>query len=162
MINQATINLVKKWEGLHDGDLRTIGLQPKMCPAGIWTEGYGRAMRFNGKFLRGKVNEALANKIAKIKTEAQAIVALKEDLAEFEIRVKSKVKRQITPNQLGALTSHTYNTGGSDTLFKLVNQGASDMVIRNWFETKYVTAEGVKLKGLVIRRKDEANLYFTK
>ena len=39
------IELIKSFESLHDGDLSKIGLQPKMCPAQIWTEGYGRAMR---------------------------------------------------------------------------------------------------------------------
>ena len=33
------IDLIKEFESLHDGDLKQVGLQPKMCPAGIWTEG---------------------------------------------------------------------------------------------------------------------------
>jgi hypothetical protein len=36
----------------------------------------------------------------------------------------------------------------------------SDKEIRTWFETKYITAGGKQLQGLVNRRKDEANLYF--
>ena len=36
--SQKGINLIKYFESLHDGDLTEIGLQPKMCPAGIWTE----------------------------------------------------------------------------------------------------------------------------
>ena len=48
------IELIKEFESLHDGDLSIIGLQPKMCPAGIWTEGYGHAMRDNkGNFIKG-------------------------------------------------------------------------------------------------------------
>lgn len=38
------IILIKHYESLHDGDLSRIGLQPKMCPAGYWTEGYGHAI----------------------------------------------------------------------------------------------------------------------
>ena len=41
------IDLIKEFEGLHDGDLSIIGLQPKMCPAGIWTQGYGHAIIYN-------------------------------------------------------------------------------------------------------------------
>lgn len=37
MINEAGISLIKEFESLHDGDLSVIGLQPKQCPAGIWT-----------------------------------------------------------------------------------------------------------------------------
>ena len=48
------LNLIKEFESLHDGDLSIIGLQPKMCPAQVWTEGYGRAMRNkSGVFLKG-------------------------------------------------------------------------------------------------------------
>jgi hypothetical protein len=39
------IQLIQEFESLHDGDLTMIGLQPKMDPIGIWTEGYGHAMR---------------------------------------------------------------------------------------------------------------------
>ena len=47
--------IVKHYESLHDGDLKKIGLQPKLCPAGIWTQGYGRAMRKkNGSFMTSK------------------------------------------------------------------------------------------------------------
>ena len=49
------INLIKEFESLHDGDLSKIGIQPKMDPIGIWTEGYGKAMRGDdGCFLKGK------------------------------------------------------------------------------------------------------------
>jgi GH24 family phage-related lysozyme (muramidase) len=51
-INDNCPKLVKKYEGLHDGDSKQTGLQPKLCPANIWTEGYGRAMfGKDGKFL---------------------------------------------------------------------------------------------------------------
>jgi lysozyme len=33
------------FEGLHDGDLKKIGLQPKKDPIGIWTEGGTSAMK---------------------------------------------------------------------------------------------------------------------
>ena len=66
--SQKGINLIKYFESLHDGDLTEIGLQPKMCPAGIWTEGYGHAIRdLKGQFFKGKDNKlkAYANSIVK-------------------------------------------------------------------------------------------------
>jgi len=155
------LSLIKEFESLHDGDSSMIGLQPKMCPAQVWTEGYGRAMRNkNGQFLKGTKDkqEAYANITIDNKQEAEK--ALVEDLGVFERIVLSKIKISLTQNQFDALVSYTYNTGGSDTLFKLINQKAPKEQIQKWFETKYITAGGVKLAGLVRRRKAESNLYF--
>ena len=155
------LNLIKEFESLHDGDLSQVGLQPKMCPAKIWTEGYGRAMRNkNGAFLKDVKDkqEAYANITIHNKQEAEK--ALSDDLGVFERIVSSKIKVTLTQNQFDALVSYTYNTGGSDTLFKLINQKAPKEQIQKWFETKYITANGVKLAGLVRRRKEESNLFF--
>ncbi|KPE50133.1 lysozyme [Chryseobacterium indologenes] len=161
--SQRGIDLIKEFESLHDGDLKKPGLQPKMDPVGIWTEGYGRAMRDEkGNFLKGAGNKAVAEKRATIHTEKQAEDALRQDLEVYENIVAKKVKIILTQNQFDALVSHTYNTGGSDGLFKLVNDRAPGASIRNWFLTKYITAQGVKLNGLVRRRKAEADLFFLK
>lgn len=153
--SQIGIDLIKHFEGLHDGDLKQIGLQPKKCPAGIWTLGFGRAMRDEkGNFLRGdKMPQYTIS-------ESEAEQYLREDLTVFENIVSKKVKRQLKQNQFDALVSHTYNTGGSDTLFKLVTQKAPEDQIKKWFETKYITGGGNKLAGLVARRKAESKLYF--
>ena len=70
------------------------------------------------------------------------------------------LKVPLKQNQFDALVSHTYNTGGSDTLFKLINQNAPADQIKKWFTTKYITGGGKRLQGLVNRRNAEANLYF--
>lgn len=156
------IKLIKRFESLHDGDLTLIGLQPKMCPRGIWTAGYGRALRGkDGRFLVGKKDKDEAYKVNIIDNEAEANVALMEDLSIFERIVSSKIKVPVTQKQFDALVSHTYNTGGSDTLFKLVNKKAPEAQIRKWFETKYTTSGGVRLRGLVNRRKAESDLFFS-
>lgn len=158
---QIGIDLIKYFEGLHDGDLSTIGLQPKMDPIGIWTEGYGRAMRDkNGRFIKGIANKKLAYSRITIRTEAQAEKALIEDLVRFEKIVIRKIGVTLKPNQFDALVSHTYNTGGSDTLFKLINTRSKSYLIKNWIEGKYITANGILLAGLVARRKAESKLYF--
>jgi lysozyme len=156
------VNIIKRFESLHDGDLTLIGLQPKMCPRGIWTAGYGRALRGrDGKFLVGKKDKEEAYKVNTIDNEAEANAALMEDLRVFERIVMSKIKVPLAQKQFDALVSHTYNTGGSDTLFKLINRRAPEDQIRRWFETKYVTSGGVRLRGLVNRRKAESDLFFS-
>lgn len=155
------INLIKDFESLHDGDLSTIGLQPKMCPALIWTEGYGKAMRGdNGCFLRGKKDKDKAYSRITIHNEAEANAELIKSLESRELTVSKKIKIPLTQNQFDSLVSYTYNTGGSDTLFKLINRRAPEEQIRKWFETKYITANGVRLQGLVRRRKAESDLFF--
>ena len=36
--------LVKYCESLHDGNLSIMGLQPKPCPSGVYTTGWGHAI----------------------------------------------------------------------------------------------------------------------
>tara|TARA_R110000851_G_scaffold277073_1_gene430188 strand:+ start:386 stop:883 length:498 start_codon:yes stop_codon:yes gene_type:complete len=159
--SQIGIDLIKFFEGLHDGDLSQIGLQPKMDPIGIWTEGYGRAMRDkNNKFIKGAENKKLAYSRITIRSEAQAEKALVEDLKRFEKIVLKKTGNILRQNEFDAIVSHTYNTGGSDTLFKLITTKAKPASIKNWIETKYITADGVPFAGLVARRKAESKLYF--
>lgn len=156
------IDLIKSFESLHDGDLKMIGLQPKMCPAGIWTEGWGRAMRDSkGNFIKGIKNKALAYESITIHNEEEADKALIEDLKSREHLVMQKIKVSLTDNQFAALVSHTYNTGGSDSLFALINRRSSPAIIRGWFETRYITGGGKQLPGLVRRRKAEADLFFS-
>jgi lysozyme len=158
----AGIKLIKSFESLHDGDLSQIGLQPKMDPRGIWTEGYGRAMRnSSGKFLIGLKDKKEAYNSITIHSESEAEKALLRDLSSRENIVIQKVKAPLTQNQFDAIVSYTYNTGGSDTLFKLINKKAPEDQIRKWFETKYVTSGGIALPGLVKRRKAESNLFFS-
>ncbi|AZA60768.1 lysozyme [Chryseobacterium indoltheticum] len=160
--SQKGINLIKSFESLHDGDLKISGLQPKMDPSKIWTEGWGRAMRGNdGKFLKGEANRALAYKRATVKTLVDADKALAEDLIPREKAVLNKLEVPVNQNQFDALVSHYYNTGGSDTLFDLINKKRGKEAIYKWFTERYITSDGVVLNGLIRRRKAEADLFFS-
>ena len=155
--SQEGINLIKMFEGLHDGNLKKIGLQPKKCPAGIWTEGYGHAMRNSkGKFLRGNSEPK-----GTVNNEAEAMQLLKEDLLTFETIVKNSVKVKLNQKQFDAQVSHAFNTGGSETMFSLINKNAPRKDIENWFTQHYIASNGIILNGLIKRRKAEANLYFS-
>lgn len=160
-INQEGINLIKHFESLHDGDLKQIGLQPKMDPIGIWTEGYGRAMRDDkGNFIKGIENKQLAYSRISIHTEAEALLALAQDLIPREHIVAQNIKVPINENEFSALVSYVYNTGGSGTLYNLINKKALPKEIATWIEQHYITADGIIQKGLILRRKAESNLYF--
>ncbi len=156
--------IIKKWESLHDGDLSIIGLQPKMCPRGIWTEGYGHAMRFNGDFIMGEHNKPLAYRLQTIRTQADADRVLKADLVEFEGHVNDIVKSAINQNQFDALVSLCFNIGPTNmltsTIIKKVNTNPNDPSISREFD-KWIYSGGRKYIGLVNRRKDEAKLYFS-
>lgn len=161
--SQKGINLIKEFESLHDGDLKKIGLQPKMDPVGIWTEGWGRAMRDSkGNFIKGSKNKNMAERLATIFSLEEADKALAEDIKPFEHYVERKLLVQVNQNQYDALVSHTYNTGGSSTLFDMINKKASPSTIYQWFTERYITSDGKTLNGLIRRRKAEAALFFSK
>ena len=159
-ISQKGLDLIKKYEGLHDGDLKQIGLQPKMDPVGIWTEGYGRAMKKpDGSWVKGAKDKDYAYTHATISTVLEAEKALAQDLRVYEAIVAKNIKVPLRQTQFDALVSYVYNTGGSSTLYKLINTNANIKEVETWWTTKYISAQGVVLPGLVKRRKEEFNLY---
>jgi lysozyme len=163
-INSDGLELIKKWEGLHDGDLTMIGLQPKLCPAGVWTEGYGRAMRGkDGKFLRGSncsFSEAIRQ--SSIRTLEEAEEALIEDTGIFSGYVNGYLGNiAVNGNQFSACVSLCYNIGNgafgrSEVLRRLkTNQfDLAAIAFRNWR-----MGGGKVLSGLVKRREDEIKLF---
>ena len=136
------IELIKRFEGLR--------LKAYVCSGGVDTIGYGTTILPNGiKVPKGSTC-----------TKEQAEMFLRNDLEKFEAGVHKLVTVPIKQNQFDALVSYTYNTGGSDTLFKLINQKAPQEQIEKWFKTKYITSNGAILNGLIERRKAESKLYF--
>jgi lysozyme len=172
-INKKTTDLVKFFEGLHDGDLSQIGLQPKLCPAGIWTEGYGRAMidPRTGGHLRGIKNKALALKYRTIHTEEQAVEALAQDLKRYAGYATNALGidlfNSLNANQQGALTSFVYNCGIGKPPYRIFHninmftkgKMTKDQLIEYW-QNSVVKGGGKKLLGLVHRRNMEADLFF--
>lgn len=157
------IEVLKHFEGLHDGDKVAPGLQPQMDQPviGIWTVGWGHAIidPRNKKFLKGEKDRARAYELypnLSIK-EANELLAVDLKVAENIVNVNTKIF--LSQNEFDALVCHTYNTGGSKRLFDLVNSYSTIDSIYKWFRTKYVTSLGKKLSGLVRRRWCEADLF---
>jgi lysozyme len=171
--NQKGIDLIKSFESLHDGDLTQIGLQPKLCPANVWTVGWGHAIvdPITNKMLRGEKDKKRAYELYPSMTIEEADILFKRDLQIYERHVLRTVKSKINENQFSALVSFCYNIGGSNfnnsRLLRLINTNPnqSDAIIREAFlGWKSATVNGVRkvLNGLVRRRNAECDLYFTK
>ena len=140
------IPIIRKFEGLK--------LRAYLCPAGVWTIGYGNTFFENGS----KVQEG--DKITLDRADRLLFFVV----TKFENEVKKIVKSAINENQLGALTSFAWNAGTGNltksTLLKKVNANPNDVTIRDEF-MRWTKAGGKVLNGLVTRRKAEADLYFT-
>lgn len=141
----AGVDLIKKFEGLR--------LASYLDSAGFNTIGYGHKIESNESELIGTITAERAEQI------------LKNDLVYFESLVNNNIKVPLSQNKFDALVSYYYNTGGSDTLKKLINEGAPDESIKNWWVnhyTGYVDKKGFYniLPGLITRRLTEANYFF--
>ncbi|NIF06642.1 lysozyme [Chryseobacterium sp. Tr-659] len=143
--SQKGINLIISFEG--------FSAKPYLDSAGIPTIGYGNTYYPGGK--KVTMNDPAISK-------EKGVELFSSVLPTYEKIVNAKVKVVLNQNQFDALVSHTYNTGGSDGLFSLINKRAGETEIRNWFTTKYITAGGKTLNGLIRRRKAEADLFFAK
>jgi lysozyme len=172
-MNRATIELVKRWESLHDGDLKKIGLQPKMDPIGIWTEGYGRVIinPATKSPIKGQKNKDLAYKYATIFIVEQALQELHRELGKYaDIAARAltfEYWSRLNENQKGALTSFVYNCGTGRPEYKIFKNVRffldgtmkKDSLIEYW-QKSVIKAGGVEWRGLKLRRADEAQLFF--
>jgi lysozyme len=163
-INEATVQLVKSFEGLPDGDPSTVNLDPYLDPVGIWTIGWGHAIAKQGRWLRGLENRDQARALYPGGINmTQAEQLLRSDLLDTGRDVSSAVTVPLNDNQFGALVSFTFNLGANNlrtsTLLRKLNQsdyeGASNEMPR------WVRADGKVLPGLVRRREAERTLFLT-
>jgi lysozyme len=96
-------------------------------------------------------------------TENQIFDLLAQDLEQFEQAVTNKVTVPLNQNQFDVLTSFAFNVGignfSRSTLLKVLNQGRYEQVpyeLRRW-----TTADGQELPGLVKRRNNEIQLWYS-
>lgn len=148
-INQAGINLIKKYEGLS--------LQSYLCPANVFTIGWGNTYYENGK----KVQEG------ETITEERAEELLMFVIRGIEINVENILQNnhapQLNSNQFSALISFVYNIGEGafkkSTLLKKIVAGDFEAAANQF--PRWNRAGGRVLAGLTKRRKDERNLFLS-
>jgi lysozyme len=163
-INQAGLDLIKRFEGIPDGDPSTTNLDPYIDPIGIWTIGWGHAIRVGNDFLRGAANRARARALYPGGiTMEQAEKLLHGDVLDKCRDVESMIKVPVNDNQYAALVSFAFNLGPANlkqsTLLRLVNQGDFAGAANEF--AKWNKAGGKVLKGLTLRREAEATLFRT-
>jgi lysozyme len=135
----------------HEGGYKLVAYK---CPAGVWTISAGVTFYPNGT--KVKAGDSL--------NLEEAITLFKTIVNHFEKTVDSYTRDDINQNQFNALVSFAYNIGlgglKSSTLLKKVNANPADPSIAKEF-AKWNKANGKVLPGLVKRRLEEANIYFS-
>jgi lysozyme len=155
LLPERAITLVKNYEGWHRR-LSDDRAAPYLCPANVWTIGYGATFDATGKAITKDTPP-----ITREEGEKLLMLQLEIFRAGTEKLIDPSVK--LNANQLGALTSFSFNLGlgrlKSSTLLKRVNSGDFDGAAAEF--PKWVMAGGRKLEGLVRRRNDEAALFLS-
>jgi lysozyme len=165
-VPQEAVELIKSFEGIVDGDPRTVNLDAYLDPVGIWTIGWGHAVRFRGQFLRGAENRGLARALYPGGiTRAQAELLLRADLVDFASNVQALVKVSLGDSAFGALVSFAFNVGvgalAQSTLLRKLNArdraGAADQFLV-WNKGRK-NGVLVELPGLTRRRRAERAMF---
>lgn len=148
MALEKAIELIKKHEGLS--------LTPYLCPSRIPTIGYGFTMYRDGSYVTmddSPISIDEAEKTLRVKVEKY-----------YNNVIRLTQPETLTENQLSALTSFVYNVGinafKNSTLLKLIKQDPGHPRIRYEF-SRWNKSRGIALAGLIKRRKEEADLYFS-
>jgi lysozyme len=147
-INQATIDLIKKWEGFR--------ADAYLCPAGKWTIGYG---------ITAAAGIGVTPRPGMKVTREEAERHLRLALDRFAAQIRPSITAPITENEFGAFLSLAYNIGaggfrGSSALrhFNTGDKARAAEAIKLWNKAT-VNGRRVVLQGLVNRREDEVRLF---
>lgn len=135
------MDLIQQFEGCK--------LTAYLCPAGVWTIGWGSTGIGVSKGVTW--------------TQSEADERYKKDMAVFKTGVKKLVTVPISNNQLEALTSFAYNLGigalKGSTLLKYLNAGNYQAAANQFL--RWDKAGGKVLSGLTRRRTAERNLFLS-
>jgi lysozyme len=145
-IKNFAIDLIKQFEGLR--------LTAYQDSGGVWTIGYGTTIYPNGE--RVSPGDTI--------TSGQAESYFRNDLQRFAQGVEDLISVNINEKQFAALLSLAYNIGinafRNSTILEMVNQNPNNEDIRGQF-LRWVYVNGNVVQGLVNRRNQEANIYFS-
>lgn len=153
-INDATINLIKEFEGCECSVYHGAADR-----AGVYTIGYG-CIKYPPFYNGGRSVRMGDPDISK----EQALQFLKYEIEEKAQIIEPLLRADLSPNQFGALVSFAFNLGENalkdSTLRKKVNANPADPSIRGEF-MKWNMSNGKHIDGLTRRREAESNLYFS-
>lgn len=139
--SKAGIDLIKKWEG--------FSAKPYLCPAGVWTIGYGSTHGVT----------ADTQPIG----EEEGMARLRLEVRKWETAISRLVKVPLNQHQFDALVSFIHNLGAGafqrSTLRAKLNRGEYETAAGQF--DKWVFAGGRKLAGLIARRGAERALFLT-
>lgn len=140
-ISQNGLELIKKFEGFR--------ATPYLCPAGVWTIGYGTTKN--------------VRKDTMPVSKEEAEMLLREALMPITNDLNHILPKSISQNQFDALCSFCYNLGFqaffNSTLCKVIASDPNDTHrIRKEF-MRWVNVNGKKMNGLIKRREAEIALY---
>lgn len=151
VVNEEALDLIKRFEGFHR-QLPSGMVAPYLCPANVWTIGWGTTIGLDGNRLTGASSPL---------TREQCEQLFRRDVQAFAVGVAQSIRVPVTDNQFGALVSFAYNLGvgalRSSTLLRRVNEGRFDAAGSEF--SKWVMAGGRRLQGLVLRREAEKALF---
>jgi lysozyme len=143
-LSDKGLDIIKEHEGLR--------LEAYQDQAGVWTIGYGHANNGNG------VSPSM------VVTKQEAENLLRQDAMTAENAVNQQIAATLNQSQFDALVSWTFNLGSGNLwnsgLKREVNSDPSNAVIATEFK-KWVYAGNRVSNGLVKRRKQESDLYFS-
>jgi len=143
-INERGIKIVKIFEG--------FSLKPYLCPANVWTVGYGATVGSDG----GPIDPDMEGI-----SEDEAKALLLRDLESSEGWVRRLIKSVLTENQYSALVPFTFNVGAGalqrSTLRMKLNRGEVQNAADEF--PKWRIAAGRILAGLIRRRTAERALF---
>jgi lysozyme len=149
-VNDATIALVKKWEGFRP--------ETYLCPAGIPTIGYGITA---GAGIG--VNPKPGDRVTREKADQH----LRAALDRFARQIRPLITAPINDNEFGAFLSLAYNIGvggfGRSSALRHFNAGdkaKAAAAIKLWNKAT-VNGKLQVLQGLVNRRAEEVVLFQT-
>lgn len=144
MINQATINLVKEYEGL-----RLVAYQDTSL---IWTIGYGTTAAAGLGIIPRKGMTI---------TQEQAEYYLHLGLEKFALIIRPMIKVRVTDNEFGACLSLAYNIGpgrfARSSVLRFLNLDNRPVAATKF--ALWNKDEGKVLAGLTRRRAAEAALF---
>ena len=154
-INDIGLKLIKHYEGCK--------LRPYLCPANLWTIGYGSVLYPDQIKLKleDRRNYPLQSKDNRQWSQEEVDKLLKHDLVRFERGVTLYVTVPLRPNEFSALVSFAFNLGNGvlqrSTVRSALLRGDKEAAMESL--VKYCRAGGKILKGLQNRRLDERKLF---